>query len=105
VWHDDDDFSTSTLLALSSSPGLHLFASLATPFHSIVDSIVGRTNQEASAPFTLDSDNRVITNQYSLGLRNKRVLPAVGNAPSLVFGSQVNVHVFINNLMMIPLND
>jgi hypothetical protein len=89
--HDDDQIVASTLLALSSSPGRPPGASSATPFHSIVDSIVGRANQEEPALSSSGIDDSVIINHlYALGLRNKRILPAVGNAPSLLFGSQVS---------------
>ena len=57
----------------------------------MVDSIVARANhQETSAPSTSIIEERVINNLYALGLRSKHVLPALGNAPSLLFGSQVS---------------
>ena len=64
-------------------------SSPATPFHSMVDSIVARANhQETSSPSTSIIEERVNNNLYALGLHSKRVLPAIGNAPSLLFGSQ-----------------
>ena len=89
--HDDDEIVAITLLALSSSPGHPPGSSPASPFHSIVDSIVARANhQETSSPSTSIIEERVNNNLYALGLRSKRVLPAIGNAPSLLFGSQVS---------------
>ena len=89
--HDDDEIAASTLLALSSSPGCPPGSSSATPFHSMVDSIVARANhQETSSTSTSIIEERVINSLYTLGLRSKRVLPAIGNAPSLLFGSQVS---------------
>ena len=89
--HDDDEIAASTLLVLSSSPGRPPGSSPATPFHSMVDSIVARANhQETSSTSTSIIEERVINSLYTLGLRSKRVLPAIGNAPSLLFGSQVS---------------
>jgi hypothetical protein len=89
--HDDDEIAASTLLALSSSPGRPPGSSPATPSHSMVDSIVARVNhQETSSLSTSIIEERVINHLYALGLRSKRVLPAIGNAPSLLFGSQVS---------------
>jgi hypothetical protein len=64
--HDDE--AVSSLLALASSPRRAPFASASTPFHSIVDSIVG---PEANDISTSASHDRGIDNLYSLGLRNK----------------------------------
>jgi hypothetical protein len=89
--HDDDEIAAITLLALSSSPGRPPGSSPASPFHSMVDSIVARANhQETSYPSTSIIEERVNNNLYALGLHSKRILPAIGNAPSLLFGSQVS---------------
>ena len=89
--HDDDEIAASTLLALSSSPGRPPGSSPATPFHSMVDSIVARANhQGTSSPSTSIIEERSISSLYTLGLRSKRVLSAIGNAPSLLLSSQVS---------------
>jgi hypothetical protein len=85
------DDAAITLLPLSTSPGRPPDSSIATPFHSLVDSIVGRSNEVARASSPAGSDEiDSITDQYSLGLRNKRAVAATGNAPNLLFGSQVS---------------
>jgi hypothetical protein len=57
----------------------------------MVDSIIGRGIQEdASAQSTSVSHDSAIGHLHSLGLRNKRILPAAGNAPRFMFGSQVS---------------
>ena len=75
-----------------------------TPFHYIVNSIVGRTSVETSAPSAMIIDETVVSNLYSLGLRHKRILPATGNAPSLLFGSQVSPPIKRQHLESQPLN-
>ena len=62
--HDDDEIAASTLLALSSSPGRPPGSSPATPFHSMVDSIVARANhQGTSSPSTSIIEERVINSR------------------------------------------
>jgi hypothetical protein len=81
----------TTLLPLSTLPGRPPDSSIATPFHSLVDSIVGQSNEVARASSPAGSDERdCITDQYSLGLRNKHAVATTGNAPNLLFGSQVS---------------
>ena len=62
--HDDDEIAASTLLALSSSPGRPPGSSQATPFHSMVDSIIARANhQGTSSPSTSIIEERVINSR------------------------------------------
>ena len=66
---------------------------ICTPCDSLAANvIVARANhQETTSPSTsIIEEDRVTNNLYALELRSKRVLPAIGNAPSLLFGSQVS---------------
>jgi hypothetical protein len=87
---DDDSTAASTLLALSLSPSRPSGALPATPFHAMVDSIVGQGSieDEVSAPASSSviDDSSVAKSS----LRNKRMFQAVANMPSPMFGSQVS---------------